>query len=729
MIPILTTSFCRLYAVRCCSLYAHLFWILRRQMGATTHRIAFCFAAVAFLLGTAQGANRDPEASDFSGHRGVTLYVSKLGDNSDGRSWSTAFRSIQAALLAVPDALGGHRVVIRPDTYAEANLYPAAKGAADAYNALVGDYDGKLGSGATGWVVIDSGAPLAVVRTNPKAPTSNPTFMILDSGEPEKETGLKSVDWWGPWRCDPEYSGVIWDRWIYRHLYVTGSEAGIGWDITCEKGAEFSALVEDCVGIGRFAGACVMAHTPRRDEPVLFRRCYFLNMDWWGDAGGVYVRGESKTMPEWPHAAFEDCTIVGPDNALQAGFPGVDDLCTRVRFKDCRLIVLNFSQPHGTPSSGIICCGCKDGKQLHVDLENCSLMGYKVFGVRTGEVSYAIQGKASAYVQYRQPVPAGFERLRFWPVETASYLAPPQSPAGMKGSSLSGDGRPKLTKLPVNFGPAMENTPIIYQGKALHVMNTRDDTKNHTDGYTKSMYIYIKELATGNEIARFGEGHSFVNAFVHGDQLNAFASEGSNQDWFQSIYRFSSTDLKTWRRELAIPREGDEHLFNSSVCQDDQGYLMAYESSLPVQFCFKFARSKDLSQWAKIPGLIFTGANNEYSACPVIRYFAPYYYVIYLHAAIPGHRGWVSFMARTRDLSAWELCPFNPILEASEGEGVNNSDVDLFEYEGNTYLYYATGDQATWGTVRIAMYAGPMREFFEKSFPTAQPVIKVSAKH
>ena len=584
---------------------------------------ALLSGVLAFLLESAGAATWDPAAADYSGPRGVTLYVSKQGDNSDGRSWKTAFHTIQAALLAVPDPRGGHRVVIRPDTYAEANLYPAAKGAAGAYNLLVGDFDGRLGSGATGWVTIDSGAPLAVVRTNPKAPSGNPTFMILNTGDPNQETGLKSVDWWGPWRCDPEYSAVGWDRWIYRHLYVTGSEAGIGWDLTCEKGAAFSTVVEDCVGIGRFAGACVMAHTPRANEPVLFRRCYFLNLDWWGDAGGVYVRGESPSRPAWPHAVFEDCTIAGPDNALQAGFPGVDNLHTRVKFTNCRLMVFNFSQPQGTPSSGIICCGCKEGKQLHVDFENCALMGYQVFGTRTGEVSYTISGKVSAYVQYRQPVPAGFERLRFWPVEVFSDLVPPRFLTGQAGNPPTDTERPRLTKLPMNFGSAMENTPVIYQGKTLHLLNYRDDTKNNTDGYTKSMYLYAKDLRTGNELARFGEGHSFVNAFVNGAELNVFASEGSNRDWFQSIYRFASTDLKTWRRELAIPREGEEHLFNSSVCRDDQGYLMAYESNLPVQFCFKFARSENLSSWRKVPGLIFTGANNEYSACPVIRYFAP----------------------------------------------------------------------------------------------------------
>jgi hypothetical protein len=288
--------------------------------------------------------------------------------------------------------------------------------------------------------------------------------------------------------------------------------------------------------------------------------------------------------------------------------------------------------------------------------------------------------------------------------------------------------KPALIKLPVTFGDAMENTPFEFGGRTLLALNHRDDTKNNTDSYKKSMYLYIRDLSTGKEVARFGEGHSFVNVFVEGPVVHVFASEGTDKDWFKSIYHFTSTDLKTWKRELAIPLEGDEHLFNCSVCKDDQGYLMTYESNKPVGFCFKFARSKDLSKWEKVPGLIFTGEKNEYSACPVVRYFAPYYYVIYLHAAVPGHKGWVPFMARSKDIVTWELSPMNPILEASAGEGVNNSDIDLFEWEGNTYLFYATGDQQTWGSVRVAMYVGPMKSFYESCFPEGEKMVTFSAK-
>ena len=681
---------------------------------------ALCLFAVLFLI-AASAASSTAETPPVA-HAGRTLHVSPLGDNTDGSSWATAFRSIQAALDAIPDDRGGHRIIIRPGTYAEANLYPAHQGAPGAYNVIEGDWDGSFGSGTNGWVILDSGAPRVVVRTNPGAGTGNPTFMILPDGDPDKETGLKSVDWWGPWRCDPSYSAIGWDRWIFRRIYSTGSEGGMGWDLTSAAGSEFSAIVEDCVGLGRFAGACVIAHVNRPAEPVLFRRSYFLCLDVWGDAGGAYVRAHNQAMPASPDAVFEDCTIVGPDNALQVGYPGFQGY-TRVKFKNCRLMVLNFSQPHGTPATGVIYSDLA-GKYFHVDLEDNLLMGFKIFGNKDDETfSYTTTGTNRAYVQYRQEVPAGIERLRFFPVDGFNDLLParflPPGPAAGE--------RPRLTKLPFALAGAMENTPIVWQDRPLLVFNRRDDTKNKTDGYTASMHLLVQDLVTGQEIARFGTGHSFANAFVRGPELNVFASEGSNHDWFQSLYRFSTTNLTNWVREPAIRQEAGEHLFNASVCAAEDGYMMAYESDQPVMFCFKFARSRDLSRWEKLDGLVFRGLGNEYSACPVLRYVAPWYYVIYLHAAVPGHRGWISYLARSRDLTTWELSPFNPLLEAGPGEGVNNSDVDLFEWEGRTYLFYATGDQQTWGAVRSAQYDGSMKAFLEAGFPAGRPTIRVSA--
>ncbi len=292
--------------------------------------------------------------------------------------------------------------------------------------------------------------------------------------------------------------------------------------------------------------------------------------------------------------------------------------------------------------------------------------------------------------------------------------------------------KPKLTKLPFAFSgegrTPMENTPFVLGNRLLIVANYRP---GGAEAKGKDAYLYIDDLQNGKEVARFGQGHSFVSAFVNGNELNVFALEFTDFGRVMNstgIDRMVSTDLKNWKTSKVILPEGGEHLFNSSVCRDDKGYLMAYESDNPVQFCFKFARSADLSKWEKVPGLVFTGEKHEYSACPLIRYFAPYYYVIYLHAPVKGHNGWISYMARSNDLETWELSPFNPILEATAGEGKNNSDVDILEYEGKTYLYYATGDQETWGTVRVAVFDGSEKAFFESCFPVKAKLTTLSAK-
>lgn len=271
----------------------------------------------------------------------------------------------------------------------------------------------------------------------------------------------------------------------------------------------------------------------------------------------------------------------------------------------------------------------------------------------------------------------------------------------------------------------MESTPILFRGKSLLFHSRRVDSPRPD---LDQMYLFLADESTGQELTRFGARHSLGSAFVDGGHVHVFAAAHSGTDWFHDIDHFWSDDLQVWKQQTAITRAGNEHLLNSSVCRDEQGFLMAYESSLPVSFCFKFARSTDLSHWDKVPGLVFQGQNHEYSACPVIRYIKPYYYVIYLHAAIPGHNGWVSFLARSRDLARWELSPANPILEAGSGEGTNNSDVDLIEIDGKTYVYYATGDQQTWSDLKRAVYPGPMSELLESYFPPGQPTIQADAR-
>ncbi len=292
--------------------------------------------------------------------------------------------------------------------------------------------------------------------------------------------------------------------------------------------------------------------------------------------------------------------------------------------------------------------------------------------------------------------------------------------------------KPDLVKLPFAFSQVnrtpMENTPVYFNARLLLVANYRPGGVNAKG---KDAYLYIDDLVTGEEVARFGTGHTFVSAYVNGPELHVFALDFSDFGEIiksKGITHFVTRDLKEWTEETAIQPSEGESLFNTSVCKDEEGFLMAYETNKPVQFCFKFARSKDLKTWNKLAGIAFTGEHKEYSACPMIRYIKPYYYVIYLHAKIKDHNGWISYIARSKDLVDWDLSPFNPVLEATESEGKNNSDVDILEYEGKTYLFYGIGDQQTWSTIRVAMYDGSMKEFYESYFPKSQKFNKVSAK-
>ena len=69
--------------------------------------------------------------------------------------------------------------------------------------------------------------------------------------------------------------------------------------------------------------------------------------------------------------------------------------------------------------------------RLHVDLEDCILAGYSVTtpGPAAKALSYTTKGKVQAYVQFKQTVPEGFERLGLWPTELFSQMGPPRSPA------------------------------------------------------------------------------------------------------------------------------------------------------------------------------------------------------------------------------------------------------------------------------------------------------------
>jgi len=612
----------------------------------------------------------------------TTLYVSKLGDNSDGSSWAKAFTTIQAALDAVPDEKGAHRIIVRPDTYMEAMLAPAFKGAQKAYNELIGDIDGRYGSGTTGHVIIDSG---------------------------DQAKGFKSYDWWGPIKAykqgwseahtEPTFSAIIWDRWIVRNLYVTGGDGGLFWDLT-DQTKPFTIVVEDCVTIGRAFGGGVANCLSRPEEPITFRRCKLWALDWWGDTAGAYVRVENPSMPETADVVFEDCAMVSPQCAFKGGNYGFHTYM-RVKLKRCCLVTLNFSQPGGTPTDGII-QSVQNGKYLHVDLEDTTMMGYKVFGVTVDkdsekDIAYTTTGAVQGYVQFQQDIPDGFHRLQQWPVDVFQSILPPQPEVR----------KPALVERELIRKDMCELSGLLWQGRLCHMACVRPARGGTLEDY----YLELTDAETGEELTQFAHGYGLACAHVHKNTLYVFASRYDNNAW-NDVTLFKSVDLKNWEKKVVIQQES-EHLFNSSVCEGADGFAMAYESNDPKYpaFTTKFARSKNLEDWEKIPDAIF--GTNRYTACPCIRYVNGYYYVLYLEHRAPRHY-FETYITRSKDLKNWKLSSANPVLRPTDiDDSINTSDPEVVEFGGKTYVYYAVGDQLTWMNIKRGVYPGSLQQFYE----------------
>ncbi|MEI6501754.1 MAG: hypothetical protein WCP21_12105 [Armatimonadota bacterium] len=261
----------------------------------------------------------------------------------------------------------------------------------------------------------------------------------------------------------------------------------------------------------------------------------------------------------------------------------------------------------------------------------------------------------------------------------------------------------------------MECTPLDYRGRLVLLECVRPPS----GGTQAAYFLRLRDVEGDTILATFAEGYGLACALVHEDTIYVFAStailcaDEPGNAW-NDVTVFWSRDLQHWDSRTAITHRPGEAMFNSSVCPTPEGFVMACEVTHPdyVSFTIRLAYSANLRDWTPLPDALF--APERYAACPCLRYCDGHYYLLYLEHLEP--RRFETWLARSRDLIAWELSPRNPILAADRDEGCNNSDPDLVEFEGKVYLYYATGDQLTWGNLRRCVFAGSLREFYRSAF-------------
>lgn len=309
------------------------------------------------------------------------------------------------------------------------------------------------------------------------------------------------------------------------------------------------------------------------------------------------------------------------------------------------------------------------------------------------------------------------------------------------GPRMTTQDAPVITKLGV-VSPNGEMTPVVYKGRLclIRTVRIRPDLPG----------AQLFDCEEQKVISQFGEGREFFSGYIENDVLYAFGTyKGEKDGKPDHITMFRSEDGINWTETVLFERP-EFRLWNTSVCKGPDGYRMAIEVSLakytfdclqhpytePVGIPFTefFLKSDDLVHWEWLDD-DHCYAKERYVACPALRYCDGYYYMICLEA-LPLVR-YEPYIYRTKDFYTWEIGLHNPVLWVSREDrfpkpgivfdeetlynlrhylNINDCDVDLCEFKGQTHIFYMTGDQLSMGFMCEAVYEGPLDEFLKSFF-------------
>jgi hypothetical protein len=292
--------------------------------------------------------------------------------------------------------------------------------------------------------------------------------------------------------------------------------------------------------------------------------------------------------------------------------------------------------------------------------------------------------------------------------------------------------RPKIRKLGTIDLDMVETTPVVFHDRLHRFEYVRPGYQANKTGES---YFHFIDVETGKATPAFAQTFDLGCAFADGESMWVFGVD--NWDG-EHIFVFRSNDLEHWQQRPALKLPG-WGLFNTSVCKAGNQYVMAIEVGKPpevvgVPFTMRFAESKNLLNWNLLPKVcVYT--KERYSACPALRFLDGWFYMTYLEAR-PGPN-YETYVVRSRDLIRWESSPLNPVLKASPEDklianpkltadqrakiaravDLNNSDVDLCEFRGNTIITYGSGNQQGTEFLSEAVYEGSLASFFNGFFP------------
>ena len=261
----------------------------------------------------------------------------------------------------------------------------------------------------------------------------------------------------------------------------------------------------------------------------------------------------------------------------------------------------------------------------------------------------------------------------------------------------------------------VEANPIVFHGELwlMEYLRNRDSGADWDTG--KSSCFRFRSLTDIHRFsAPFGHGLHMGNAFAASDgRIVVTAVEGWGKGRF---YQLESTDMEHWSQPRVILEDPTWEGYNTTVCQADGRFVMAFELGRPeelvkIPFTMFFAESSDLREWRLIPRAVF--GQDRYTGAPMLRWHDGFFYFFHLEGSY--EEGFATVVARSRDLRSWEWGR-RPVLERSRDDreilpaaardftpeqllkiatavNINASDLDLCEFDGRLRMCYSWGNQ------------------------------------
>ena len=311
------------------------------------------------------------------------------------------------------------------------------------------------------------------------------------------------------------------------------------------------------------------------------------------------------------------------------------------------------------------------------------------------------------------------------------HAASPEAQAWLAqhgGGPLDAGERPLIRKLGTIDLDLVEATPVVFSGRLYRFEWVREGYWNNQ---RKTNCFHFIDHETSGVLPPFADGHEFGSAFVNGETMYVTGTEGRG-----GVNVFASRDLTNWDSWPAIPR-GRYGIFNTSVCQASNEFVMMFEIDKPVEeagvaFTARFAKSKDFHTWT-LTSPECNYAKDRYTAPHCLRWLDGWFYDFYLEA----HEGYEMRVVRSRDLVEWQASPLNPVLRASPQDklianaklngdqrtrianavNLNNSDIDFCEWQGRLVINYSWGNQQGVEHLAEALYDGTEDQFLRGWFP------------